>query len=93
MSAPARLTTSPVPHEGNHAAGRALSCAVQGGVPEADGFVFASRFTGNSCVAIFERAFGRLRATSIAGLIHQAEFLEALDDCDIVLTGPPDWEK
>ena len=47
------------------------------------------RFTGDSCVAIFERAFGRLRATGIAELVRHAEFLEALDDYDIVLTGPP----
>ena len=53
------------------------------------GFVFASRFTGDSCVAIFERAFDRLRATGIAELVRHAEFLEALDDYDIVLTGPP----
>lgn len=43
---------------------------VHGGVPEADGFVFASRFTGDSCVAVFERAFGQLRATGIAGLVR-----------------------
>jgi len=35
---------------------------VEGGRDERQGrgFVFASRFTGDSCVAIFEAAFGRL---------------------------------
>ena len=80
---------SAVAHDGNHAAGRALSGAVHGGVPEADGFVFASRFTGDGCVAIFERASGKLRASGIAELVRHAEFLEALDDYDIELTGPP----
>ena len=80
---------SAVAHDGNHAAGRALSGAVHDGVREADGFVFASRFTGDRCVAIFERAFGRLRATGTGDLVRHAEFLEALDDYDIVLTGPP----
>ena len=80
---------SAVSHDGNHAAGRTLSGAVHGGVPEADGFVFASRFTGDRCVAIFERAFGGLRASGVAELIRHAEFLEALDDYDIVLTVPP----
>ena len=80
-------------HDGNHAAGHALSGAVHGGVPETDGFVFASRFTGDRCVAIFERAFGRLRASGIAELVRHAEFLEAFDDYDIVLTGPPDRAK
>ena len=63
---------SAVAHDGNHAAGRALSGAVHGGVPETDGFVFASRFTGDLCVAIFERAFGRLRASGIAELVRHA---------------------
>ncbi|MDE0057049.1 MAG: RES family NAD+ phosphorylase [Defluviicoccus sp.] len=84
---------SAVAHDGNHAAGRALSGAVHGGVPAADGFMFASRFTGDSCVAIFERAFGQMRATGIAELARHAEFLEALDDYDIVLTGPPGRAK
>ena len=38
---------SAVTHDGNHAAGRALSAAVHAGVPEADGFLFSSRFTGD----------------------------------------------
>ena len=49
---------SAVAHDGNHAAGRALSAAVHVGVPEADGFLFPSRFTGDICVAVFDRAFG-----------------------------------
>ena len=68
---------------------RKVAAAVHGGVPETDGFAFESRFTGDSCVAVFERAFGRLRATGIAEFVRHAEFLEALDDYDIVLTGPP----
>ena len=80
---------SAVAHDGNHAAGRALSAAVHGGVPEADGFLFASRFTGDNCVAVFERAFGRLRASGVAELVRHAEFLDALDDYEIALIGPP----
>ena len=73
-------------HDGNHAAGRAVSGAVRGGVPEAGGFVFASRFTCESCVAIFERAFGALRASGIAELVRRREFLKALGDYKAVLT-------
>ena len=80
---------SAVIHDGNHAAGRALSGAVHGGLLDADGFVFASRFTGEQCVAVFDRAFGRLRAGDAAELARHAEFLGALDEYDIVLTGPP----
>ena len=80
---------SVVAHDGNHAAGRALSGAVHGGVPEADGFLFAPRFTGELCVAVYDRACGRLRAGSTAELARHAEFLDALDEYDIMLTGPP----
>ena len=76
------------PADGNHAAGLALSGAIHGGVPGADGFVFASPFAGDSCVATSERSFDRLRATGIAEFVRHAEFPEALDDCDIGLTGP-----
>ena len=81
---------SAVVHDGNHAAGRALSAAVHAGVPEADGFLFPSRFTGDACVAVFDRAFGRLRTLGMAGLVRHAEFLDALDDYGIVLTEPPE---
>ena len=80
---------SAVTHDGNHAAGRALSAAVHAGVPEADGMLFVSRFTGDSCVAVFDRAFGRLRTLGMAELVRYVEFLDALDDYDIVLTEPP----
>ena len=81
---------SAVMHDGNHAAGRALSAAVHASVPEADGFLFASRFTGDTCVAVFERAFGKLTLLGIDELVRHAGFLDALDDYDIVLTEPPE---
>ena len=80
---------SAVAHDGNHAAGRALSAAVHACLPEADGFLFPSRFTGDTCVAMFDRAFGKLTALDIADLARHVDFLDALDDYDIVLTGPP----
>lgn len=80
---------SAVAHDGNHAAGRALSAAVHDGMPEADGFLFASRFTGDNCVAVFDRAFGKLRALGIEELVRHVDFLDALDDYDIVLTESP----
>ena len=80
---------SAVAHDGNHAAGRALSAAVHATVPEAEGFVFASRFTGHACVGVFDRAFGKLTALGIAELAGHADFLDALDDYGISLTEPP----
>ena len=80
---------SAVVHDGNHAAGRALSAAVHAGVPEADGFLFSSRFTGDACVAVFERAFGKLTAVDIDELVRHGEFQDALEDYGIALTEPP----
>ena len=80
---------SAVAHDGNHAAGRALSATVHADVPEADGILFPSRFTGDACVVVFDRAFGKLRLLGIDELVRHAEFLDALDDYSIVLTGPP----
>ena len=76
-------------NRGSHAAGRALSATVHANLPEADGFLFPSRFTGHACVAVFERAFGKLTALDIADLAAHVEFLDALDDYDIVLTEAP----
>ena len=80
---------SAVAHDGNHSAGRALSAAVHATVPEAEGFVFASRFTGHACVAVFDRAFAKLTATDIEELAVHADFPHALDDYGISLTEPP----
>ncbi len=77
-------------HDGNRAAGRALSAAVHATVPDADGILFPSRFTGHACTAVFERAFGKLAALGVADLASHADFLDALDDYDIVLTEPPE---
>ena len=54
-----------------------------------DGFLFASRLTDDTCVAVFDRAFGKLRLLDIDELVHHAGFVGTLDDCDIVLTDPP----
>ena len=78
-----------VARDGNHAAGRALSAAVHANLPEADGFLFPSRFTGHACLTVFDRAFGRLAVIAIADFVRHVDFPDALDDYDIVLTGPP----
>ncbi len=80
---------SAVTHDGNHAAGRALSATAHADVAEADGFLFPSRFTGDTCVAVFDRAFGKLKVLDIAELVRHVEFLDALDDYGIVLAEPP----
>ena len=87
---PIQLGASPaVAHDSNHAAGRELSAATFADVPEADGFLFQSRFMGHMCVAVFDRALAKLHVLRVTPLIEHADFLEALDDYDIVLTTPP----
>ena len=79
-----------VAHDGNHAAGRALSAAVHSLLPQADGFLFASRFTGDTCVAVFERAIGKLEPLDVTDLVRHVAFIAALDEYDIVLTRVPE---
>lgn len=86
---PIQIGASPaVAHDSNHAAGRSLSAVTFASVPEADGFLFKSRFTGHSCVAVFDRAIGKLRGLRVTPLIEHADFLETLNDYDIFLTTP-----
>ena len=86
---PARIgAPSAVAHDSNHAAGRALSAAVHAGIPDADGFLYPSRFTGDACVAVFDRALAKLAVLETAALASHVELLDALEEYDIVLTGP-----
>ena len=65
-----------------------LSTATYVNVPEADGFLFQSRFTGHVCAAVFDRAFGKLAFLDLTPLVEHADFLQALIDYDIRLTTP-----
>ena len=77
-----------VAHDANHAAARALSAATHAGIPDADGFLYHSRFIGHACVAIFSRALGKLEALDVGSLKRSSDFLDALDDYEITLTTP-----
>lgn len=77
-----------VAHGSNHAAGRSLSAAAHALVPESDGFLFHSRFTGHLCSAIVGRAIRKLNVLIVSALIEHADFLDALDYYDITLTSP-----
>ena len=79
-----------VAHDANHTAGRSLSAATYAEVPEADGFLYQSRFTGHVCAGVFDRAFGKLEVLGLVPLVEHVDFLRALTDYDITLTTPPD---
>lgn len=78
-----------VTHDTNHAAGRALSATTYAEVPEADGILYQSRFTGHLCVAVFDRAFGKLKSLNVTPLVEHADFLDSLDDYDITFDTEP----
>ena len=74
-----------VAHDADHRAGRSLSATTYSDVPEADGFVYRSRFTGHTCVAVFDRATAKLAACDVDGLIHHPRFADVLIDYGILL--------
>ena len=78
-----------VAHDANHSAGRALSAATYAKVPEADGFLYKSRFTDHECAAVFDRAIEKLECLDVTPLIQYADFLSVLREYRIVLTTSP----
>lgn len=77
-----------VTHDSRHTAGQALSAAIYSGVDEADGLVYASRFTGDLCLAVFDRALPKLATTAITRLVEHDDFLSSIEHFDITLTTP-----
>lgn len=67
-----------VTHDANHRAGQSLSAATYANVPDADGFVYQSRFTGHTCVAIFDKAIGKLAVRDVTGLVQHPKFADVL---------------
>lgn len=74
-----------VVHDANHAAGRAFSTAIFHSVREAEGVLYQSRFTGDVCVAIFDKATHKLEFRGDMSLVRSAAFLQALSDYEITL--------
>ena len=67
ISSPSRAPDDEYVASGRAGVNIAASAAVHAGVPETDGFLFQSRFTGDACVAVFDRAFGKLRIAETPG--------------------------
>lgn len=74
-----------VVHDTNYASGRALGRATRAQVPQADGFAYASRFTGETCFAVFDRALGALWNLSLTPLDKHPDFFRTLNDYGIRL--------
>ena len=71
----------------DHTEGRVLSAATYSNVPKADGFLYPSRFTGDICVAVFDRAIVKLEVLEVTSLIECVGFFDMLDDYEIKLIG------
>ena len=74
-----------VTHDADHTAGQSLSAATYANVPEADGFVYQSRFTGHMCMAVFDRATAKLAVLDLIGLVQHPKFADVLIDYEVTL--------
>jgi hypothetical protein len=61
------------------AAGQALGRAVHEEHPDIDGFIYASRLTGDDCIAVFDRAVGKLRVVDARELKDHPELPTVLE--------------
>src|SRR5581483_5965082 len=71
----------------NQAAGQALGRAIYHEHADVDGFVYASRLTGEACYAIFARALAQLSAVEIGDLLEHPELAALLEHHHIELDG------
>jgi hypothetical protein len=67
------------------AAGQALGSAVYEEHKDVDGFIYASRLTGDDCIAVFDRAMEKLTVVDACELKDRAELPSVLERNRVVL--------
>jgi RES domain len=67
------------------AAGQALGRAVYEEHADVDGFIYASRLTGDDCIAVFDRAVQKLRVDEACELKDQSELPSVLERNKVIL--------
>jgi hypothetical protein len=67
------------------AAGQALGKAVHAEHPDVDGFIYPSRLTGDDCIAVFDRAVGKLKVVDACELKDHPELPAVLERNKVVL--------
>jgi len=72
-------------HARNHSAGRALGRAIYRDHPDIDGFLYSSRFTGEGCFAVFDRAVWKLKLTRTGEVLEHPQLPAVLDQHQIQL--------
>jgi hypothetical protein len=70
---------------GHFAAGQALGRAVYEEHTDVDGFIYASRLTGDDCVAVFDRAIEKLRVVEACELKDAEEMPAVLERNKVML--------
>jgi RES domain len=70
------------------AAGQALGKAVYEEHKDVDGFIYASRLTGDDCIAVFDRGVGKLRVIDACELKDHMELPGVLERNGVTLV---DW--
>ena len=64
-------------HDADHRSGQALSAAVHR--TRVDGIIFSSRFTGDTCFALFDRSLEKIRYLGTERLVNHPDVLAALE--------------
>jgi len=72
-------------HARNHSAGRALGRAIYRDHSDIDGFFYHSRFTGEGCFAVFDRAVRKLTLLRTGEVLDQPQLPGLLDQHQIQL--------
>jgi hypothetical protein len=67
------------------AAGQALGKAVHEEHADIDGFIYSSRLTGDDCIAVFDRALGKLSVVDACELKDHAELPAVLERNQVTL--------
>jgi hypothetical protein len=67
------------------AAGQALGKSLNEEHPDVDGFIYASRLTGDDCIAVFDRAVGKLFVVDACQLKDHPELPAVLERNHVVL--------
>jgi hypothetical protein len=67
------------------AAGQALGKVVYEEHKDVDGFIYASRLTGDDCIAVFDRAVPKLRVVEACELKNAEELPAVLERNKVVL--------
>ncbi len=68
-----------------HGHGRRFSEGLHAQAPDIDGVLYPSRLTNQACIAVYERAVGKLRSSPLESLVDQPTLVPALRALNITV--------